>query len=93
MLPTQGQMIDTMERIQLSMAHPCIVAEIVSPETSDCIQYQADAVGDILQIAQTVQTVDVTAALWRHVVRGCLVDVSNKELAIIENNQFTNLIE
>ena len=36
---------------------------------------------------------DVTAALWCHVVRGCLGDVSNEDLAIIENNQFTNLIE
>ena len=38
-------------------------------------------------------TYDVTAALWRHVVRGCLGDVSNEDLAIIENNQFTNIIE
>ena len=38
-------------------------------------------------------TCDVTAALWFHVVRGCLGDVSNEDLAIIENNQFTNLIE
>ena len=38
-------------------------------------------------------TCDVTAALWCHVVRGCLGDVSNEDLAIIENNQFTNLIE
>ena len=38
-------------------------------------------------------TCDVTVALWFHVVRGCLVDVSNEDLAIIENNQFTNLIE
>ena len=38
-------------------------------------------------------TCDVTAALWHHVVRGCLGDVSNEDLAIIENNQFTNLIE
>ena len=30
---------------------------------------------------------DVTAALWCHVVRGCLGDVSNEDLAIIENNQ------
>ena len=30
--------------------------------------------------------------LWRN-CRGCLEDVSNKDLAIIENNQFTNLIE
>ena len=36
---------------------------------------------------------DVTAALWCHVARGCLGDVSNEDLAIIENNQFTNLIE
>ena len=35
----------------------------------------------------------VTAALWCHVARGCLGDVSNEDLAIIENNQFTNLIE
>ena len=34
-------------------------------------------------------TCDVTAALWCHVVRGCLGDVSNEDLAIIENNQFT----
>ena len=38
-------------------------------------------------------TYDVTAALWCHVARGCLGDVSNEDLAIIENNQFTNLIE
>ena len=38
-------------------------------------------------------TCDVTAALWCHVVRGCLGDVSNEDLAIIENNQFTNVIE
>ena len=38
-------------------------------------------------------TCDVTAALWCHMVRGCLGDVSNEDLAIIENNQFTNLIE
>ena len=38
-------------------------------------------------------TCDVTAALWFHVVRGCLGNVSNEDLAIIENNQFTNLIE
>ena len=38
-------------------------------------------------------TSDVPAALWCHVVRGCLGDVSNEDLAIIENNQFTNLIE
>ena len=38
-------------------------------------------------------TCDVPAALWCHVVRGCLGDVSNEDLAIIENNQFTNLIE
>ena len=37
-------------------------------------------------------TCDVPAALWCHVVRGCLGDVSNEDLAIIENNQFTNLI-
>ena len=29
-------------------------------------------------------TCDVTAALWCHVVRGCLGDVSNEDLAIIE---------
>ena len=38
-------------------------------------------------------TCDVTAALWCHVVRGCLGDVSNEDLAIIENNQFRNVIE
>ena len=38
-------------------------------------------------------TCDVPAALWCHVVRGCLGDVSTEDLAIIENNQFTNLIE
>ena len=38
-------------------------------------------------------TCEVPAALWCHVVRGCLGDVSNEDLAIIENNQFTNLIE
>ena len=38
-------------------------------------------------------TCDVPAALRCHVVRGCLGDVSNEDLAIIENNQFTNLIE
>ena len=38
-------------------------------------------------------TCDVTAALWCLVVRGCLGDVSNEDLAIIENNQFTNVIE
>ena len=38
-------------------------------------------------------TCDVTAALWFHVVRGCLGDVLNEDLAIIENNQYTNLIE
>ena len=38
-------------------------------------------------------TCDVTAALWFQVVRGCLGNVSNEDLAIIENNQFTNLIE
>ena len=38
-------------------------------------------------------TCDVTAALWCHVVRGCLGDVSNEDLAIIESNQFTNVIE
>ena len=36
---------------------------------------------------------DVTAALWRRVVRGRLGDVSNEDLLIVENNQFTNLIE
>ena len=35
----------------------------------------------------------VTAALWCHVVHGCLGDVSNEDLVIIENIQFTNLIE
>ena len=38
-------------------------------------------------------TCDVTAALWCHGVRGCLGNVSNEDLAIIENNQFTTLIE
>ena len=38
-------------------------------------------------------TYDVTAALWCHVLRGCLGDVSNEDLVIIENNQFTHLIE
>ena len=38
-------------------------------------------------------TCDVPAALWCHVVHGCLGDVSNEDLAIIENNQLTNLIE
>ena len=38
-------------------------------------------------------TYEVTAAFWCHVVRVCLGDVSNKHLAIIANNQFTNLIE
>ena len=37
-------------------------------------------------------TCDVTAALWCHVVRGCLGDVSNKDFAIIENNKFINWI-
>ena len=36
-------------------------------------------------------TCDVTAALWCHVVRGCLGDVSNEDLTISGNNQFTNL--
>ena len=35
----------------------------------------------------------VTAALWCHMARGCLGDVSNEDLTIIEDNQFTNLIE
>ena len=38
-------------------------------------------------------TYDVTAALWCHMVSGCLGDVSNEDLAIVENNQFTNLIK
>ena len=38
-------------------------------------------------------TCDVPAALWCHVVCGCLGDVSNEDLAIIENKQLTNLIE
>ena len=38
-------------------------------------------------------TYDVSAALWRHMVCSCLGGVSNEDLAIIENYQFTNLIE
>ena len=38
-------------------------------------------------------TYDVAAALWCHVARGCLGDVSNEDLAIIKNNQLANLIE
>ena len=38
-------------------------------------------------------TYDVAAALWRHVYRSCLGNVSNEDLAIMEDNQFTNLIE
>ena len=38
-------------------------------------------------------TYDVTAALWCHMVYGCSGDFSNEDLAIIENNQFTNLID
>ena len=40
---------------------------------------------------------DVTKPLWRYCCimtpSGCLGDVSNEDLAIIENNKFTNLVE
>ena len=51
------------------------------------------AMHHIHDVTSPKATYDVTAALWRHVVRGCLGDVSNEDLAIIENNQFTNLFE
>ena len=38
-------------------------------------------------------TYDITDALWRHPAHGLLGDISNEDLAIGENNQFTSSIE
>ena len=56
------------------------------------VQHTPVAMHHIHDITKPLMTY-VATALWCHVVRGCLGDVSNEDLTIIENNQFTNLIE